>query len=103
MGQFTSCYWHGPIHHVQVKNTLNRERTQTYDLVVKVHDNGNTKLTATTTVSITVTDVNDNSPVWGSNTYSFTVTENVAAPEVVGQVVDAVSYTHLTLPTKLSV
>ncbi|XP_076447693.1 protocadherin Fat 4-like [Babylonia areolata] len=71
---------------IQVQNSLDRERTPLYKLVVHVHDNGNPKLTTSTTVTVTVTDINDNAPVWSSPSYSFSVSENVAAGEFVGQV-----------------
>ncbi|KAK7101767.1 hypothetical protein V1264_020097 [Littorina saxatilis] len=71
---------------IQVKNSLNRERTASYNLIVEVNDNGNPKLTATITATIIITDINDNAPKWLSNSYSFAVSENVAAGQAVGTV-----------------
>ncbi|KAL8623685.1 hypothetical protein ACOMHN_046504 [Nucella lapillus] len=71
---------------IQVQKSLDRERTSVYNLVVEVNDNGNPKLTASTTVTITVTDVNDNAPVWSKAQYAFSVSENVAAGESVDRV-----------------
>ncbi|XP_076448228.1 protocadherin Fat 4-like [Babylonia areolata] len=71
---------------VQVRKPLDREQRSGYRLIVEVRDNGSPRLTATTTVTIGVRDVNDNPPVWDRAHYSFSVFENEAAGTFVGQV-----------------
>ncbi|PVD25348.1 hypothetical protein C0Q70_15848 [Pomacea canaliculata] len=70
----------------RVQKQLDRERTSRYFLVLAVADNGSPALTATTTITFSVSDVNDNSPVWSSTAYTFSVTENQPAGSPVGQV-----------------
>lgn len=49
-----------------------------------VEDSGSPPLSASTTVSLTVTDVNDNPPIFDSSNYSFAVTENEPAGSYLG-------------------
>ena len=59
--------------------SLDREATPSYTLEVKVVDSATTgKLTATVTVQVTVTDENDNTPVFTGTPYTPTVPENSA-------------------------
>ncbi|KAK3608191.1 hypothetical protein CHS0354_039205 [Potamilus streckersoni] len=66
--------------------SLDREVTPTYNLTVAVRDTTTPlPLTATTTVSVILTDVNDNNPVFPSQ-YQFTVLENQPTGTSVGTV-----------------
>jgi len=59
--------------------SLDRETTPSYTLEVKVVDTATTgKLTATVTVQVTVTDENDNTPVFTGTPYAATVPEDSA-------------------------
>ena len=61
---------------VTVSSGLDRETTETYTLTIKATDNGSPSLSATTTMNVTVTDINDNKPQFGKSSYSFAITEN---------------------------
>ncbi|OWF51636.1 Cadherin EGF LAG seven-pass G-type receptor 3 [Mizuhopecten yessoensis] len=67
---------------VYLAGTLDFEITMSHELVIKVSDGGNSVLTATSTVTITVTDVNDNSPTCSSAPYVFSVNEQTSATPV---------------------
>ena len=57
---------------VILNNTLDRETTASYTLTLQLDD---TATQATTGLDITVIDFNDNPPVLGSNTVTFTFSE----------------------------
>jgi hypothetical protein len=61
---------------VQLKNTLDRERTSDYTFVFQVQDAGQPSLSTSLTISLIVEDENDNAPVMGQQQYSVTVNEN---------------------------
>ncbi|KAL7983248.1 hypothetical protein Chor_000124 [Crotalus horridus] len=63
---------------IKVKNRLDRERLQVsgYSLVVQAQDSGKPPLTATVTVNVDISDVNDNSPVFTPANYTAVVQEN---------------------------
>ncbi|XP_019623295.1 PREDICTED: protocadherin Fat 4-like [Branchiostoma belcheri] len=71
---------------VRTVQTLDREAIDSYTLTVQAADNGDPSFTNDTTVTITVEDENDNTPVFDSNLYSFTLDENVAGGTSVGDV-----------------
>lgn len=48
-------------------------------------DNGSPPATATTLVSVTVTDANDNDPIFAEERYSWNVEENLPRGAVVGR------------------
>ena len=60
-------------------------------MVVEARDQGSPSLTGTTTATVTLTDVNDNAPVFTNTPFSFTVDENAANDTEVGTVT-AVDY-----------
>ncbi len=60
---------------VLVADYLDREITPSYSLDIRVVDNGVPQFTATTTLEVTVLDVNDHIPTFGSKTYSRLVPE----------------------------
>uniref|UniRef100_A0A8C1DTL6 Protocadherin-16 n=1 Tax=Cyprinus carpio carpio TaxID=630221 RepID=A0A8C1DTL6_CYPCA len=57
---------------------LDRERKNSYSLKVVVQDHGSPSLSSTATVEISVLDVNDNSPKFGSSSYTVDVSEDAA-------------------------
>ena len=71
---------------IQVWNTLDRERTEVYYLEVTVTDGGTPSRNAIRTATVTVTDTNDNPPVFSQNTYKFNVSEDVPTGTSVGRV-----------------
>ena len=65
---------------------LDRETRSYYVITVAASDRGVTPspLEGTTTVNVTVTDANDNAPVFSKAEYSFSVTETETQSELVG-------------------
>lgn len=63
--------------YVQVSSSLDRETRSLYNLVVKVTDNGVPQLYTTATVTVSISDVNDNTPVFTEASRKFIVDENV--------------------------
>ena len=55
---------------------VDRERTPRYDLVVEATDRGDPPLSSTTAVEITVTDINDNAPVFSKPEYKTSIRED---------------------------
>lgn len=71
---------------IQVANVLDRETTAEYHLVVVVTDKGTSANSASVTVSLTISDVNDNAPVFTSSSYSFSIEENVSTGSSAGRI-----------------
>ncbi|XP_021371826.1 cadherin-23-like isoform X5 [Mizuhopecten yessoensis] len=71
---------------LQTVNALDRETTASYILEVYVVDNGATPRTASVTCTVTIGDLNDNTPAWTAAPYTFTVDENVATSTSVGTI-----------------
>lgn len=61
---------------VTVAAALDYETTTSYTLVVSATDRGAVPLSATTTVSIAVSNVNDNGPICVASVYTATLPEN---------------------------
>ncbi|XP_066518474.1 protocadherin-23 [Hoplias malabaricus] len=57
-------------------DALDRETTETYSLVVTVMDRGVPPLNSSTSVLVTVLDINDNEPVFSSSEYHTQISEN---------------------------
>ncbi|XP_076149286.1 protocadherin-23 [Alosa pseudoharengus] len=57
-------------------DSLDRETTEAYSLTVTVSDRGVPSLNSSATVSVTVLDVNDHAPAFGSSEYHAQVREN---------------------------
>uniref|UniRef100_A0A8C2CUR5 Protocadherin-16 n=1 Tax=Cyprinus carpio TaxID=7962 RepID=A0A8C2CUR5_CYPCA len=62
---------------------LDRERKNSYSLKVVVEDHGSPSLSSTATLDISVLDVNDNSPKFGSSSYTVDVSEDAAVGSLV--------------------
>ncbi|XP_054709042.1 protein dachsous-like [Uloborus diversus] len=69
-----------------LKETLDREITDSYSLTVVASDNGNPPLSASTTVSVKVLDANDNDPEFVEESFIFSVRENSKQGQHVGTV-----------------
>ena len=70
---------------IYIMGVLDRETTSTYTLLVVAKDNGKPEqLTATATIQIVVTDVNDNAPVFFNDIYMFSIIEGNYAGALVG-------------------
>ncbi|XP_071254576.1 protocadherin alpha-3-like isoform X26 [Salvelinus alpinus] len=61
---------------VITKSPLDREKQSEYDLTIVAKDAGEPSLSSVKTVSVVVSDVNDNSPEFSLSPYAFYVTEN---------------------------
>ncbi|XP_022042616.2 protocadherin alpha-8-like [Acanthochromis polyacanthus] len=57
------------------KSPLDREQQSHYDLTITAKDAGQPSLSSEKTISVVVSDVNDNSPVFSLSPYTFYVTE----------------------------
>ncbi|XP_066284596.1 protocadherin Fat 4-like [Branchiostoma lanceolatum] len=69
---------------IGLAQTLDRETTASYQLtVLAIDDGGTSALTGTTTVTVTITDVNDNTPVFGQSLYTVSLAETTAAGSAV--------------------
>ena len=62
---------------LRLTQELDRETTSSYKLLLYAIDGGSPSQTGTTTVSISVTDSNDNQPFFSSKTYTVEVKEDV--------------------------
>lgn len=71
---------------IYLRGNLDREAADHYSLVVAATDNGTPPETATTKVTVSVLDANDNDPVFARDSYEFYVEENLAGGAVVGKV-----------------
>lgn len=68
-------------------NSLDRESQALYELTVVVSDRGEPSMNTSTTIRITIDDVNDCEPTLLSSNSSFTVSENAATGSFVGVLV----------------
>lgn len=66
----------GTVGYLVLCDMLDRESTETYSLTVTAMDRGAPRLNSSTTVSVTVLDINDNDPVFHSLEYYVQVSEN---------------------------
>ncbi|XP_077387463.1 protocadherin alpha-7-like isoform X18 [Festucalex cinctus] len=58
------------------KSHLDREHQSKYDVTIVAKDAGEPPLSSQKTISVTVSDVNDNSPTFSSDHYTFYINEN---------------------------
>lgn len=71
---------------VAILEPLDYERAHSYLLTVQATDGGEPPLTNHATVNVTVTDVNDNEPIFLQNSYSVIVNEAAIIGDVLIQV-----------------
>ncbi|XP_029968606.1 protocadherin alpha-8-like [Salarias fasciatus] len=64
---------------IVTKSMLDREHQSKYDVKIFAKDAGEHPLSSEKTITVTVSDVNDNSPEFSANPYTFYVTENNVA------------------------
>ncbi|XP_031698132.1 protocadherin-10-like, partial [Anarrhichthys ocellatus] len=64
---------------IVTKSLLDREHQSKYDVTITCKDAGEKTLSSYRTISVTVSDVNDNSPEFSTNPYTFYVIENNVA------------------------
>lgn len=55
---------------------LDREQVNSYDLVIEAKDKGTPSLKSTVHCKITVTDLNDNKPIFEKSSYDVSIFEN---------------------------
>ncbi|XP_012862492.1 protocadherin Fat 4 [Echinops telfairi] len=79
----------GAFLHLVSKGGLDREATPQYHLLVEVEDKGEPKRRGYLQVNVTVQDINDNPPVFGSSHYQAGVPEDAAVGSSVLQVAAA--------------
>lgn len=73
---------------VYLKDNLDRETRDRYDLMIAATDNGTPEpLTATTHVIIRVLDANDNDPHFQNDHYEFMIEENLRRGTYVGTLI----------------
>lgn len=84
---------------LRVQKSLDYERVKSYRLIVQAEDSGDSPNFSTATVSIAVSDVNDNEPVFLDSPYIGYVRENMDRPVFVLQAtavdVDSSPFSHL--------
>lgn len=69
---------------IYLRATLDREIRDRYDIIVIASDNGTPSATATTHVIVNIDDSNDNDPQFTSDSYEFSIEENLRRGVVVG-------------------
>ncbi|MCI4394856.1 hypothetical protein PGIGA_G00173570 [Pangasianodon gigas] len=62
---------------VSTTNSLDREKRSNYTLIIKAADQGSAPLTSTATLSINLSDENDNNPTFDQTTYRAIVSEDL--------------------------
>ena len=72
---------------VAVGAVLNRETRDEYDLLVEARDDGTPRKSTQTTVIITITDENDNPPIFDKTDYYVSVRENLGLNEAFATIV----------------
>lgn len=71
---------------IYLKENLDRETINKYDVLITATDNGTPPLTATCKILITVTDANDNDPKFQMDNYEFSIEENLPPNSPVGKI-----------------
>ena len=75
-----------PDGNLYLKMEVDREERDYYSLGITTSDNGQPRRSSTTTMTIHITDKNDNPPVFSSKKYKFFMTENEEENTFIGQV-----------------
>lgn len=71
---------------IYLRAALDRETFDRYIITVLASDNGQPSATATTHVTITIDDANDNDPQFVRHSYEFSIEENLRRGVLVGTV-----------------
>ncbi|VDI11083.1 protocadherin-16/23 [Mytilus galloprovincialis] len=66
-----------------VSKKLDRETVDGYQLQILAEDGGNPKFTGTLDLTVIITDINDNPPLFNQSTYSISVREDTAVSSTV--------------------
>lgn len=80
-GIYSSSGW------IYLRDTVDRETRDRYELTVIASDNGSPQLLVKTRVTINVLDANDNDPRFLKDSYDFSIEENRNRGTVVGKVI----------------
>lgn len=72
---------------IRTNQLLDRESVPTYRLIVYAVDRGTPSLSSSTTVAITVEDVNDNPPSFSTDTIKMFVAENSPIGSTIGEII----------------
>lgn len=67
-------------------SSLNYEVTTSYTLILSATDHGEVQRTGISSLAVTVTDVNDNTPEFSAARYEFSVSEVATAGVTIGTV-----------------
>ncbi|CAM5160428.1 unnamed protein product, partial [Natator depressus] len=59
-----------------IESTLDREKVSTYDITITVQDLGSPSLSTEKTITVKISDINDNSPEFNQTSYTLYVREN---------------------------
>ena len=68
---------------IKLIGTLDRESTDNYQIVIAAFDSGSPFMSATATVTLTILDFNDNTPIFSQSLYTGNVDENSASNTLV--------------------
>lgn len=71
---------------IYLRDVLDREKCEMYDLKIIASDNGSPSLSAEAHVIVNVLDVNDNAPMFARDFYEFSVEENQPRSVTIGTV-----------------
>ena len=71
---------------IYLKSALDREKSDYYSLTVGASDNGVPERSSTQTLTLHVSDINDNVPEFTSNQYAFTLRENEEESTYIGKI-----------------
>ena len=75
-----------PDGNIYLKMALDREKNDYYSLTVGANDNGSPERSSTLTLTIHVSDINDNSPHFTSSHYAFSLRENEGENTYIGKI-----------------
>ncbi|XP_044138051.1 protocadherin gamma-B1-like [Bufo gargarizans] len=66
----------GKFYKIVTKSALDREKTSSYNITIQASDKGSPEITSEKVIQLSISDVNDNAPVFDKLIYSVFVTEN---------------------------
>jgi len=71
--------------HLVVIGELDREKIATYKFVIAAYDGGKPSLRSDINVTVDITDINDNNPVFEKSLYKFSVSEDLSVDSKIGR------------------